>query len=805
MKPFADDVRFAYRSLRRVPGFVLTTIAVLAIGVGATTAVWSVAEVVLLRNLPIRDQSRVIAMWGTAPGSTSEVPTLTARYQRFRTATKTLEAVGGFAHYGSVLVPLEDNGTPLRGREALVTGNFFDVLGTRPVLGRLLRLEDDVAGAAPVMVLSEAFWRSSFAADPTVIGRHIRILNREIGATIIGVAPAGLTYPSGADFWFPIAPTRYPGVDLIGRLAPGATLLTARAELAAFVANDNQTHGADQYARSLLVTGVEAHPLTELIVGPARQPLFILTMAVAGLLLIACVNIGNLLLVRATQRSRELAIRRALGASSSRLATQLGVEVCILAAAGAAFGGAVAFALLRLLVIAAPAGLPRLDEITLSPTAFGAATLAAMVTLLLAGVLPAAVAGESLSVALRSDVRSGGEQRARRALRSVLVAGQIALALVLLATSALLARSLLRLQGINLGYVPAHLSIVQVTVPFHKYRTADEFNAAFDDAQRRIRAIPGVSAITPVLAVPFLGTNVFAARVESRDHPELGGGNAPYVSWDAVGPDFSRAMDVPLVRGRGISEQDRAGSPPVAVVTQDLANRYWPGQDPIGRQLRLAASASDTAWRTVVGVVRPLNYRTMREATPTVLFSYHQEFQQGIFAVRSSRDVATILPELRTAFRQADRDIVLWRAQTMDQLLAAPLSRPRLETFLLTAFAVLAIVLAATGLYGVVAYLVRTHMREFGIRIALGASKGDVVRLALGNALRVAAAGIAIGTALSIIAARLFAAELFEVSPGDPLAFAGAGALLIIAVLVASYIPARRAAHVDPVRALRSE
>jgi len=801
MDRIVDDVRLAVRGFRRTPAFFGTAVAILALGIGATSAIFSVALAVLVRDLPMRDQNHLIALWANGRGTATEVPTMLDRAERFSRATRTLSAIAGFAHYGSNMVPLRDGSTALHARESVVTGNFFDVLGARPVIGRLLHQQDDVKGAPWVMVISEGFWRSAFGGDPNVIGRRIDVMNREVTATVVGVAPAGLDYPANTDYWISIVPTEYPGVDLVARLAPGATPAAARAEFAAFIERDTRARPNEPGARSLLAAGAQAELLPDAMFGQARQPLVILSVAVTSLLLIACINVGNLVLLRTTSRSRELAIRRALGAPRGRILSQLSAEVGVLAGFGALAGTALSFAIVRTLVATAPAGLPRIDQISLSAWAVAGAAIATTFTLVATGVLPASFSG-SLNDALRADSRGGVETTGRRTLRSGLVASQVALALVLLVVAALLSRSLFRLEGIDLGYVPDHLSVIQTSTHFHKYKTPQQFNDAFDDVARHIRAVPGVSGVTPVLALPFLGTNIFATRLVVRDRPDLSGPDAPYVSWDAVGAEFSKTMSVPIIHGRGVLATDNESAPRVAVVTEDLANHYWPGENPIGKQLR---APFDTSWATVVGVTRPFNYRTLRGATPTVLYPYRQQFQQGLFAVRSSRDLASILPDLRRAVSASDEDVVLWRAQTMDQLLAGPLGRPRLEAFLLVAFAAAALVLAAVGLYGVTAYLVRQQTREIGIRIALGADTRRVLSFALGNAMRVALIGVALGAAISFVGSRMVTSQLFAVSPGDPIAFVGAASVLLLAIALASYVPARRAVRIDPTQALRSE
>jgi predicted permease len=794
-----EQTRYAWRALHRSPAFTLLTVGLLALGIGAAAAVYSAAIAVLVRDLPIRDQTRLVGVWTTDAGAAIEVSSSIARYERFRKATKTLSAVAGFAHYGSNLVPLRDaDGAPLYARESLVTGNFFEVLGVRPVAGRLLRADDDVLGAPLSIVISEDLWRRAFGADPRAIGRRVRLLNRESDATIVGIAPSGLEFPAGAEYWLPIVPSKYPAVDMIGRLTPDASAEQVRSELWAFVENDTRAYPDDAGARSMRATGVAVHAFTDLIVGPVREPLVIFAAAVSALLLIACVNVGNLLLARATAREHEIGIRRALGARPADILVQLAAELAIIAAIGTLLGTAFAYALLRVLVSMAPAELPRAEQIALSPVAVLVAVAMTLVAVFAAGVLPPLFFGAKGST-LRVDVRTGTETRRRRSLRTTMVASQIALALVLLTLSGLLLRSLSRLENLGLGYTTEHLSIVGLTTRYTKYRSADAFYGAMDDAQRQMKAVPGVEAVSPVLAWPFLGTNVFAAQFDRRgDAPN----NLPYVSWDAVGQEFFRAMSSPILRGRGITDADRRGTQPVAVVTQDLARLFWPGEDPIGKQLRFAGVTSDTSWTTVVGVIGPLHYRTLKQATPTVLFSYRQQFEQGIFVVRSTRELATLLPSLRRAAAASDRDVVLWRAESMDQVMAGPLARPRFEALLVTAFGMIALLLAAAGLYGVTSYLLHQRTREFAIRVALGATNENILRMAVGDALRTAALGTVLGIGIALLIARAIASQLFEVRSYDPLSICGAAALLLVVALLAAFIPARTAARVDSARIL---
>ena len=532
--------------------------------------------------------------------------------------------------------------------------------------------------------------------------------------------------------------------------------------------------------------------------------LLVLTAAVALLLLVACVNVGNLLLLRATTRARELAIRRALGASYGDVARQQLVESAILAAAGGALAVPAAESLLRLLLTLAPGKLPRMDVVQLAGAPLLAAAVVTAVAVLLFGVVPAlAAARGSVASPLRLDARSGGETRGRRRVRQALVASQVALALVMLAGAGLLARSLGQLQRVDLGFVPGHLSVLDVAFPGASYDST-RLAGLGEELGRRLRSIPGVSGVTPVLIAPFLGPNVFRGRldIEGQSQGEIDAN--PLVPLEVGGPDYFRTLGIPIIRGRGFADSDRKNAPQVAVVSEAVARRAWPGEDPVGKRIRYWGPDSLT-WRTVVGVAGDIRYRSLRDATPSVFLPWEQGYWQGGFAVRTSGGLAAVLPAIRRELREVDPRLSLWQARTMDELLAIPLAQPRLGTLLLSGFGLVALLLAAIGLYCVMASLVRERTREIGVRMALGATPARLRRDVLRQALVVSGAGGLAGVAGALATSRLLTSLLFEVSPTDPLALLGACGLLLTVALVAAYLPARRATRIDPSHALRAE
>jgi predicted permease len=794
MSRLAHDVRMAFRGFRRARAFAATAVIILGIGIGMAVAMLTVFDAVLLRRLPVHDQDRLVVLWTHRDDPMLEVSgSFKQIEQQFRPESRTLRGIAAVSHWGAVPSPFLEGDGSLTLNRALVTGNYFDVLGARPAIGRLLRPEDEVAGTGLAMVISYGAWQRHFAGDSSIVGRQLRDAWGPTNFTIVGVAPPGLDYPAGVEAWTP------PWSNLltayvVARLAPNASVVAARNE---YFAIENKT------LPDWHLVGATVTPFTKAVLGDVRPVVGVLTAAVGLLLLIACVNVGNLLLLRAAGRAREIAVRRALGASYGAIVRQLVVESAALGVAGGALGLVWAQLLLRLIVALAPAKIARLDEVRLAGAPLGAAIGVTFVAVLLFGLLPALSAARSnLASPLRLDARSGSESRARRHVRQSLVASQIALALVLLAGAGLLARSLQRMLHLDLGYTPGHLAVLQFS-----WRTVTQprLIPTGDALEQRIRAIPGVTAVTPILIPPFLGANVFHGQVELEGQSQPEKDNAPSVPLELAGVEYFRTFGIPIVRGRGFLESDRENAAMVAVVSAAIARRLWPNADPIGKRVHYWGPDS-LAWRTVVGVAGDIRYRNLREATPTIYLPWRQTASwQLAFAVRTAGDLPPVVRAIRREARAVDPEINLWDAPSMDDHLAGPLAQPRLSTFLLSAFGLVALLLAAIGLYGVMAAAVRDQTREIGVRMALGATPDRVRREVLGRAVVVTSLGAAVGLAGAMAGSRLLVALLFEVSPTDPVTLAGASLVLVVVGLGAAYLPARRATKIDPAQALRAE
>lgn len=797
MDYLTQDVRIALRGFRRTPTFAITVLAILGLGIGASVATFTVFRAVLLERLPVREPER-LAVLTTYKDPTVEFGLQLQDLKQISAASRTIQGIAGYAHWGVAPSAMLDGERPLTLNRVGASGNFFDVLGAIPFKGRLLRPSDSYPGAPHVLVLSYNTWRRTFGGDPNILGRQIVEPYTRWAFTIVGVAPAGLDYPARADFWMPV-PDDAGGLGIIAvaRLTRGATPEAARAELFGIM---------QRTAPEKQLRGAKAQDFSRAVLGDIRPVLSILTAAVALLLLIACVNVGNLLLLRTASRSQEIAVRRALGASYGDLVRQFLVESALLATGGGVLGLAVAQGLIRILVAYAPAQLPRTDVIALNGAPIAAAIGVTAIAMLFFGVVPALVAARSnVATTLRLDSRSGGDSVSRRRIRRLLVATQTMLALIMLAGSALLARSLARLEHINLGYDPDHLSFLSVSWPAVKMEGGPKLFPLGEETTRRWRAVPGVVAITPVMAAPMYGDNIFLNRLDREGQAPSELTSNPLFAWEVGDEEYFRTLGIPIVRGRGFLHSDREDAPHVAVVSEAVARRMWPGEDPLGKRIRLGPVDS-ASWRTVVGVAAEAHLRMLRTATPELYTPWRQSnYWQFQFAVRTTGALAAVLPALRRELQAVDPELALVAVDPMYSRLSGPLAQPRMSTLLMSGFGVAALLLSAFGLYGLTASAVREDTRNIGIRMALGATPEGVRRHVLQQALLTCGIGMVAGIAAALVGSRLLASQLYDVSPSDPVALLSACTVLIAAALLAAYLPASRATRIDPAKALRAD
>jgi putative ABC transport system permease protein len=806
MGSLVQNIRIGIRSLRRTPGFTVTAILTLALGIGLATAVFTVADAFLLRPLPVRDQGRLVVLWGaTSDGRFDNFPLLLADARDFATRVRSLDRVEFFGYGGALLVPIRDGSSVFRVRRALVSGGYFRLLGVRPLLGRALLPEDDVVGAAPVVVLSHGAWRRYFRGDPQVVGRRIVIHATGVAHSIVGVMPVGLDYPQGTDFWAPVIPNSgplgdyrvYAELNVLGRLRSGASAAEARAELTSYFARPE----APAWHRD--VHGV-VHSLTDAILGDVKPAVLAFAAAAVLLLLITCINVANLLLVRGLARVREIAVRSALGAGRGRIVRQLLTESALLAVIGGILGAVLADVAVLGFLAFAPPGTPRLDEIDVNDTVIGGAVAITAVVTLLFALVPALITSRvELQDALRSGSRQSGASRRFRLGTEALVVGQVALALLVLSAAGLITRSLTKLERVDLAIESSHLVIAELALPDERFGDTRQQLALLDRLVPQLEAIPGVRAVAPVLTAPFVSAGGIFGQLAAEGQTADEAARNPTLIFEVVTPSYSSTFGVRVLRGRGFSDQDREGSPPVVLLSESAARHYWPRADPIGKRLTWPDGGA-----TVVGIVPETRYRDLRDPRPSVYFPLRQAsfpFVPMTLAVRSNSRSADLVPAIRRVIRETEPGVELASAAPFAAFLEQPLAQPRLNALLLGVFAGASVVLAAVGLFGVMAAMVRQRTRELGVRMALGATAADVKRLVLKRGMTLAIAGTFLGVLGALAMNRLLAAMLFDVSPTDASTLGLATVVLLGVAALASFIPARSSTRIEPVVALQTE
>jgi putative ABC transport system permease protein len=802
------ELRQAARRLARRPALSAVASATLAVGLGGATAIFAVADAVLFRPLPYPDTDRLVLLWQSDLERNQPFVELPyAGYRDWRDQNPVFVDLAGMASVGQTWT-LCGRGEPAGVTGRIVTGNFFSVLGVEAAIGRTLRPEDDRVGAAPVVVVSHRLWRDRLSPERGVLGQSL-VLDGE-SHTIVGVMPEGFAFPSDAQLWTPLLPAvgaeiaENPGLwwmTALGRLEPGLPLDQARARMTGLVSRYNR-----ERFQALNMVAVLT-PLPEAVFGPMRPALLALLAAVGLVLVAACSNVAGLLLVRTSEGGRELAVRAVLGASPIRLAGSLMADSLLLTCAGGLVGLLAAGLGIPLLAGLAPRDVPRLENATVDLRVFGFALCVSAATALLAGLAPMLLLRRA---ALETTLREGAIRltAARGRLGSGLVMGQLALAVVLLAGAGLLGRSLLELRRVPLGFEPERLLSVEGGASEARYPEPAQWRAFHQEALRRVRALPGVESAAAVTLRPLWNTVGLDWPVVVEGQSEAEASRNPMVNLEAVSADFFRTMGVPLVRGRGFGDADVEGRPGVVVVSESLARRYWPGRDSIGQRLRipLPGTPYDGTWMTVVGVAGETRYRELRASRMDLYVSYLQgNLRPGHLMVRARGEPAALAPAVREAVWGLDRQQVPPDVIPMASVVSRALGEPRFATRVITALALVELLLAAIGLYGLLAYSIAGRTREIGLRRALGAAPRDIVRAVMGEGMRLVVTGLAAGLLIALGATRWLGSLLYGVRPTDPLTFAAAAVVLLLVAALACGLPLRRALRVDPAVALRHD
>ena len=805
------DIRLACRSLWRARAFTGTAVSTLAVGIAGTTVMFALVRGVILRPLPVHDQDGVIVAWKELRTSGSaRYPFGDSEIEAVAASSRLIARAAGVTRNGAGRMVITDGGVATYANVAEVTGGFFEVLGIRPLFGRALTPADDKEGSERVVVLGSGFWRRRYGAARDVVGRHVTLGDQVV--RIVGVVPADLDYPAGVEVWRTTSSVPADGpfgdaarreVDLVARLRSGVTVEQATAEIVA-LSEQVEAAGPSPAIRGLVPI---VRPLADVVVGEVRTPMLALFVAVGLVLLIACANVANLLLLRAESRRAGLALRTALGAGRGRILGEVFAESLIVAALAGAAGLAIASGSLRALLMLVPDGLPRAEAVAIDAAVVAFSVGVVFLTALLAGLGPALLSTRSDSMPVLRDASHGVTvAHARIRGRRALVVSQVALAVTVVAAAGLLLRSLRNLQSVDLGLPPDRLVLMELHVPEALVGDRARHAHFLETLTAGLEAAPVIAAATPVNLPPFSGQgwDLPAVTAEGQDAEEAA--QNPSLNLESIHPNYFDALQVSMVRGRSFAASDREGAPAVAIVSEDVAGRLWSGADPIGKRLKMGGVDSQGSWYTVVGVAGRTRYRELTQPRPTLYLPAAQfQMTATMIVLRTTESLELVTSLARAQVRAADPNVQVTRVAPFTAMLDRPLSRPRFHAFLLGIFAIVALLLSTVGLYAVIAAHVRQRDREIAIRLALGATTARIRRFVLTETVRLTGVGALVGIAGAIAAGPFLGGLLFGVGPLDPVAIIGAALLLVGAAVLASSVPLRRATRVDAVAILRRD
>ncbi|MFP2930263.1 ABC transporter permease [Pyxidicoccus sp. 3LG] len=820
MRDFVQELRQALRMLAKHPGFTAVALLTLALGIAANTAIFSVVNAVLFAPLPYREPDRLVLVWGLSPNQAQHT-VAPANFLDWRAQSDAFE---GLAAFMNVSFSLGGEGTPELVRGGSVSSNFFQVLGTPAALGTTFQ-PDGEGGSWQRVVLSHGLWQRRFGGDPRILGRMVRL--NDVSYEVIGVMPERFEWPTivpnhgsasaPPQFWVPAIHRDVPqlGPDtaqdtstwrdgnylrVVGRLKPGVTREGAQQAMATIAERLER-----EYPETNAKSGIGLVPLREQLVGNVQAVLWLLLAAVGLVLVIACANVANLFLARASARRQELTVRLALGARRWQLVRQLLTESVVLALVAGALGLLLALWGMDALLALVPPELPRLGEVGLDGRVLAFTLLTSLGTGVLFGLVPALKAS---SPDLNGVLRQGGGGRfsgSGNRSRGALVVGEVALAVVLLISAGLLLRSLWRMQAVDLGFRSGGVLTWSVSLPAAQYPDDARQSALFQQLVERVEALPGVKSAGAISDLPLGGADIWRVlTLEGQAAPEPG--EVRSVGYQSITPGYFRTLGIPLLGGRDITSLDRAGAQRVVLVNEMLARDVWPGASPVGQRIRLG-SEPDSSWLTVIGVVGDVRQGgALKETRPEAYVPALQDTFHFIqFAAHTEGDPTRLVAGVRGAVAALDSQLPISQVRTMEEAVASAMARPRFLSTLVALFAALALLLAGVGLSGVIAYMARQRTQEIGIRMALGARPVDVLRLVLGSGMRLALAGVGLGLAGAWAATRGMASQLYGVSATDPLTFGSLSLAVVLLTLVATWLPARRATRVDPLIAMRSE